>query len=237
MRKSSIVIATCAVLLLPVLILGVLHCCDETTFFNTEFWLAYMSFFGTIMVAGVSLLQNIILHNENQQLERRLEDERYLKENLTSEHPILEIASVHSYNAFGYKRISTYRKNPWHDIYEGDNLDGGLEIELSNIGNGDLLYFNYCFVDRDQSAATGHILKKGESQSIRLGKHFIKSKSSHNIALRYSNVRGCKYEQILSIEIQEDNHEIVTEDRVIPGGGTISYTYYVELKQKQEIVS
>lgn len=237
MRKRNIVIATCAVLLLPVLILGILHCCGKTTFCNTEFWLAYMSFFGTIMVAGVSLLQNIILHHENQQLEKRLEEERYLKENLTSEHPILEIASVYSYRAYGYKRMSTYRKIPWHDIYEGYNLDEGLEIELRNIGNGDVLYFNYRFVNRDQSADAGHILKKGESQSIRLGERFIKSKSSHDIVLRYSNVRGCKYEQILSIEILEDNHEIVTEDGVIPGDGTISYTYCVELKQKQEIVS
>lgn len=197
-----------------------------------------MSFFGTIVVAGVSLLQNIILHNDNQQLERKLEEERYLKENLTSEHPILEIVSVHSYNAFGHKRTSTYQKNPWHDIYEGDTLDGGLEIELSNIGNGDLLYFNYRFVNIDDSSSVAaHILKKGESQSIRFGKHFIKSESSHNIALQYSNVRGCKYEQILSVEILGDDHEIVTEDEVIPGDGTISYTYCVELKQKQEIIS
>ena len=59
MKKTVLVLLSILVVLLPIIVVGIVYLTKETNFLNkSNFWYGYMSYFGTVALAAVSLWQN-----------------------------------------------------------------------------------------------------------------------------------------------------------------------------------
>lgn len=231
MKKVLILILATIVILFPILLLEILSCIGIATFLDKDFWLSYMGFFGTASVAAVSLWQNHVLSNQNQKLEKKFEQERYIKENLITEHPLLGIKSVSSYSQLGYKRLDFFDKNPWGNDYCGAKIDGGIAIEFENVGNGKLLNLKHPFLNSLYGVheKNSQFIECGKSGYLYIPQRYIVKKTQHEIVLRYSNISGFEYEQLLSLSVNVDPRELTDANN-----NSVSYEYSVELSQIQK---
>ena len=59
MKKTVLFLLSILVVFLPIIVVGIVYLTKETNFFNkSNFWYGYMSYFGTVTLAAVSLWQN-----------------------------------------------------------------------------------------------------------------------------------------------------------------------------------
>lgn len=203
MKKTVLVLLSISALFLPlIVILFVYFIMNINVFDNADFWYGYMAYFGTVVLAAVSLWQN---ENANQTNKRMMEQQLHQK--------------------IGYFTISQtdgpQRKiNKFTDIQVGQIYDihGNLEedkekvlaVSLENVGE-DVVFLKKITADINDITLNvpcqiGMVFK-GESFKV-----FIDNTENYksdflriNIILEMSNSASCNYKQKLYIEGKNNN--------------------------------
>ena len=203
MKKTVLVLLSISALFLPlIVILFVYFIMNINVFDNADFWYGYMAYFGTVVLAAVSLWQN---ENANQTNKRMMEQQLHQK--------------------IGYFTISksdgSQRKiNKFIDIQVGQIYDihGNLEedkekvlaVSLENVGE-DVVFLKKITADINDITVNvpcqiGMVFK-GESFKV-----FIDNTENYksdflriNIILEMSNSASCNYKQKLYIEGKNNN--------------------------------
>ena len=138
MKKQKIIFFTTAIVaVIPLLVLGIIYLIKSENFFEENFWLSYMTYFGTIAVSGTSLWQQALLEDQSRKLQEDQQNQEIILENMTTEHPLFKIKSVSLYGAVGRKLVERYQSSEHQENYFlGAKIKGYLEIKVENIGNG-----------------------------------------------------------------------------------------------------
>ena len=236
----KIILPTLLILLVPIAIFTIL-CLKEFAFEDKDFWLAYMSFSGSVILASVAFWQNEKLQEENIRLQEKQYQDGIVRENLTTEHPLLKIESVKLFSCIGRALIEEYQASEHQEnYYIGNCLEGKLAISVKNIGNGFLQNMNHIGLEGFHAKENSKSIGIGESGQIFLFFRKISSKDM-TINLQYKNIRGFEYHQKLNIIVNEvDNWDFDCDDNGLLVEGTerlehIETQVYVVLSSQEAI--
>lgn len=203
MKKTVLVLLSISALFLPlIVILLVYFIMNINVFDNADFWYGYMAYFGTVVLAAVSLWQN---ENANQTNKRMMRQQLQQKV---------------GYFTIGKSDGSQRKINKFIDIQVGQIYDihGNLEedkekilaVSLENVGE-DVVFLKKITADINDITVNvpcqiGMVFK-GESFKV-----FIDNTENYksdflriNIILEMSNSASCNYKQKLYIEGKNNN--------------------------------
>lgn len=203
MKKTVLVLLSISALFLPlIVILLVYFIMNINVFDNADFWYGYMAYFGTVVLASVSLWQN---ENANQTNKRMMRQQLQQKV---------------GYFTIGKSDGSQRKINKFIDIQVGQIYDihGNLEedkekvlaVSLENVGE-DVVFLKKITADINDITVNvpcqiGMVFK-GESFKV-----FIDNTENYksdflriNIILEMSNSASCNYKQKLYIEGKNNN--------------------------------
>lgn len=203
MKKTVLVLLSILALFLPlIVILLVYFIMNINVFDNADFWYGYMAYFGTVVLASVSLWQN---ENANQTNKRMMRQQLQQKV---------------GYFTIGKSDGSQRKINKFIDIQVGQIYDihGNLEedkekvlaVSLENVGE-DVVFLKKITADINDITVNvpcqiGMVFK-GESFKV-----FIDNTENYksdflriNIILEMSNSASCNYKQKLYIEGKNNN--------------------------------
>ena len=103
MKKSLIVILSIVVLFIPIIIIAIVYGVKNINIFdNPDFWYGYMAYFGTVLLATVSLWQNKAFKDENDNAQDRLERIHKQANEINVINKILEFEHKRIHNLYDY---------------------------------------------------------------------------------------------------------------------------------------
>lgn len=103
MKKTILILLSLLALFLPLIIISVVYLIMGLFIFdNSDFWYGYMAYFGTVMLAIVSLWQNKVFKDENNKSQDRLETIYKQANEINTINKILEFENVRIHNLNKY---------------------------------------------------------------------------------------------------------------------------------------
>lgn len=207
-KKTIIAILGIIVLILPLLAVVFAYIafnkeiCD-----NPEFWYGYMAYFGTVLLAIVSLIQNMNANENN---------DRFMEQQLRQKIGYFEL-----------KKETEERKNidPYQRIHIGDHFtaltppdpnDNVMSIWLNNVGEDIILNVKvlHCTVNKEkvEMTCTINTVYKKEDTAFNIDcTKYLKEKSLNiKFLLQMNNAAGITYTQNICLDIEKGNTESKT---------------------------
>lgn len=203
--KQSIKICTCFMLVLPLLIILTVKVVLEINIFdNPDFWYAYMAYFGTVVLAGVSCWQNKNANETNnklmtQQLQQQIG--YFILERTEDDKDFLPIS------------IGNIRDS--QGVMENDK-EKFIRIKLQNIGD-DIIFLDSITGDVNSNeymvpCKVGTIFKGGKfGILVDNEKNYDCNDLKINIIIRMSNTAGCSYKQRIYIECRKESNRYIVD--------------------------
>lgn len=215
-RKTIIAILGIIVLILPLPTIGFAHITFGTKIWdNPEFWYGYMTYFGTVFLAIISLIQNVNANENN---------DRFMEQQLRQKIGYFEL-----------KKETEERKyiNPYQRIHIGDHFtaftppdpnDKMMSIWMHNIGEDIILNLKvlHCCIDKKEVEMTCAINTVYKNEEIAFNidcTNYLKEKCLNiEFLLQMSNVAGITYTQNIYLDIEKAN--VKSKTYIITSFGT-----------------
>lgn len=203
MKKTALSFVFAFILIVPIIVITFVYLIMKyNTFTKPEFWYAYMAYFGTVLLAGVSFWQNENANKTN---------ERLTKQQLQQKIGYLDLKGAEN-EEYKLNKYQNVQIGQVYDMFENKPLLNHLILNVTNVGEDIILNPKIlcCEINgrkTDVKCIIGMIYLD-ETIKFDLGSVNSNDKTLNiKLIIEMNNISSIKYKQILEVSLKRNNND------------------------------